>query len=176
MKPGACLASLPEQQVLLWGPGAQAVALALEEAAVDFCVLGQGLDDGGLAQASLPQLLLPQQPVEQLLLGGVHLHGATPQPQRAAVVHLQTSGERESELDGVTRMLLYARYQRSLLRWFLPSFPTLLLHIVQYLSYFKYFLQHFFIICSMKKSTLFSCHISVHLLLLFFPFLVALFH
>ena len=48
VKPGARRASLPEQQVLLWGAAAQAVALALEEAAVDFGVLGQGLDDGGL--------------------------------------------------------------------------------------------------------------------------------
>lgn len=95
VKPGARLASLPEQQVLLGGPVAQAVALALEEVAVDFSVLGQGLDDDGLAQAALPQLLLPQQPVEQLLLGGIHLHRASPHPQRAAVIHLQTSGEKE---------------------------------------------------------------------------------
>lgn len=93
VKPWARLASLPEQQMLLWGPGAQAVALALEEVAIDFGVLGQSLDDGGVTQASFPQLLFPQQPMENLLLGGLHLHGATPHPQREAVVHLQTSGE-----------------------------------------------------------------------------------
>lgn len=78
--------------MLLWGPGAQAGALLLDEAVVDFGVLGQGLDDGGPTRVPFPQLALPQQPVEQLRLRGLHLHGASPHPQRAAVVHLQ-SGE-----------------------------------------------------------------------------------
>lgn len=70
-----------------------ALVLVLEEVAVDFDVLGQGLNDRGLTQASFPQLLLPKQPVKQLHLRGFHLHGAAPHPQRAAVVHLQASGE-----------------------------------------------------------------------------------
>lgn len=65
--------------------------MALKEVAVDVCILGQGLDDCGLMKAFLPQLLLPQQPVEQLPLCGVHLYGASPHPQRAAVVHLKMS-------------------------------------------------------------------------------------
>lgn len=80
--------SLPEKQVFLWGPEAQAVALVLQEVAVHFSVGGQGLDDGGLTQVSFPQLLLPQQQVEYLYLWGLHLHRASPHPQWAAVVHL----------------------------------------------------------------------------------------
>lgn len=86
---------LPEQQVLLRGPGSQAVAPVLAEAPVDLGVLGQRLDDSGLTQASVPQRLLPQQPVEQLGVRHLHLHGAAPHPQRAAVIHLRARGHSE---------------------------------------------------------------------------------
>ncbi|KAA8586494.1 hypothetical protein FQN60_000330 [Etheostoma spectabile] len=89
--------------MFLRGPEAQAVAL--EVVAVNFRVLGQGLDDSGVAQASLPQLLVSQQPAQQLLLGGVHLDGAAPHPQRAAVGHLHRNGEPESELSGANSQL-----------------------------------------------------------------------
>lgn len=71
--------------------------MALKEVAVDVCVLGQGLDDGGLMKAFLPQLLLPQQLVEELPLCGVHLHRASPHPQRAAIVHLKMSRDDKLE-------------------------------------------------------------------------------
>ncbi|TNN64636.1 hypothetical protein EYF80_025145 [Liparis tanakae] len=86
----------PEQQVLPWDPGAQGVALALQDVAVDLGVVGHRLHGGRLAQAPPPpQLPLPQQPMEQLLLGGLHLHGAAPHPQEAAVIHLQEETQDE---------------------------------------------------------------------------------
>lgn len=59
-------ASLPEKQMLLGWSGSQTLALVLEEVAEHFSILGQGLNNSGLKQVSLPQLRLPQEAVEQL--------------------------------------------------------------------------------------------------------------
>lgn len=80
--------SLPQQQVLLWRPGSQ----ALQEVAVDLSVLGQGLDYCRLFEGLLPVPMLPQDPLEGLFLGGIYLNRALPQPQGPAIIDLVWGG------------------------------------------------------------------------------------
>lgn len=81
-------ASLPEQEVLLWRSGSQ----ALQEVAIDLSVLCQGLDYCRLFEGLLPKTLLPQDPLEGLFLGGIYLNRALPQPQGPAIIDLVWGG------------------------------------------------------------------------------------
>lgn len=84
----------PKQQLLLQRSGTRTMALVLVEGAVELGMLGQRPDHGGLAQAAVPKMLLPEQAVQQLHRWCRHFHAAAPHPQWTVVIHLE-AGERQ---------------------------------------------------------------------------------